>query len=108
MRTLYAGMSCRAEIATEIGAKGIKLPIEAVHEENNKFYVWLLNKDNSVTKQWVEIGLSSDIEQAIESGLAENDKVILGPARAVSKFKEGDSVSVKVDEEGQNNVSDNT
>ena len=107
-RTLYAGMSCRAEIATQIGNEAIKVPIESVHEGDNTHFVWLLNNDNSVSKKTVELGVSSDIEQAIDTGLRENDKVVVGPARAVSKLNEGDTVKVKSEVKDKDNGSDRT
>lgn len=106
VRTLYAGMSCRAEIATQIGENSIKLPIEAVHNEEDSNYVWIYNSDGSVSKKVVELGVSSDIEQAVTSGINEDDKIVVGPARAVSKLKEGDTVKEKADEKDKNDVSD--
>lgn len=105
-RTLYAGMSCRAEIATAIGKDAIKIPIEAVHSEDENHYVWVLNDDKTVTKKAVELGVSSDIEQAIESGLEEKQTVVVGPARAVSKLKEGDKVKLKTADKDGKDVSD--
>jgi HlyD family secretion protein len=105
-RTLYAGMSCRAEIATAIGNDAIKLPIEAVQDKDGGHYVWLLNEDLTVTKQTIELGVSSDIEQAIESGISEQQKVVIGPARAISKLKEGEKVKLNDDEKGVKDVSD--
>lgn len=107
-RTLYAGMSCRAEIATAIGKDAIKIPIEAVHSEDENHYVWVLNDDKTVTKKTVELGVSSDIEQAIESGVEEKQTVVVGPARAVSKLKEGDKVKLKTADKDAKDVSDRT
>ena len=52
------------------------------------------------------MGVSSDIAQAIESGISEQQKVVIGPARAISKLKEGEKVKLKDDEKGVKDVSD--
>jgi len=96
-RQLYAGMSCRAEIATSIAENGLKLPIEAIQKEEDKTFVWRLNSDNTVSKVIVSVGISSDIEQAITEGLSKGDNVVIGPARPISKLQEGDVVSLKND-----------
>ncbi len=108
-RTLYAGMSCRAEIATQIGEDNIKLPIEAVHEDekSKEHYVWVVGGENKVSKRVVKLGVASDIEQAILSGVALNENIVIGPARAVSKLSDGDIIRTKrQDEEGAENVGD--
>ena len=94
-RQLYAGMSCRAEIATSRGENILKLPIEAIQSDEDEKFVWVVNNDNTVSKKIVELGISSDIEQAISSGVSEQDVVVLGPARPVSKLKEGDEITRK-------------
>lgn len=96
-RQLYAGMSCRAEIATSIAENGLKRPIEAIQKEDDKTFVWRLNSDNTVSKIAVTVGISSDIEQAITDGLNEGDKIVIGPARPVSLLTEGDVVKLKSD-----------
>ena len=96
-RQLYAGMSCRAEIATSIAENGLKLPMEAIQKEEGKTFVWRLNSDNTVSKVIVSVGISSDIEQAITEGLSKGDNVVIGPARPISKLQEGDVVSLKND-----------
>lgn len=93
-RPLYAGMSCRAEIATQVGKDTLKLPIEAIQTEDDHYYVWLVDGNNQVSKQTVEVGVSSDIEQAVLSGLKDGERVVKGPARALSKLKEGDEITV--------------
>ncbi len=94
-RQLYAGMSCRAEIATSIAENGLKLPIEAIQKEDDSYFVWKLNADNTVTKTTVTVGISSDIEQALTSGVAKGDRIVIGPTRPLSSLKEGDTVAVK-------------
>ena len=98
-RQLYAGMSCRAEIASFIAEDTLKLPIEAIQKEDEKHFVWVVDNNNSVSKKFIEVGISSDVEQAIKSGLTEQDKVVIGPARPVSKLKAGDIISQAKDDD---------
>ena len=111
------GMSCRAEIFTKIKQGTIAVPIEAIvfedgddessdvdtEQESDSIsvrvsdnisstsHVFLLI-DGKAVKRDVELGISNDRLQEITSGLAVDDKVVIGPARALSKLKEGDSV----------------
>tara|TARA_B110001452_G_scaffold7284_1_gene6536 strand:- start:1490 stop:2722 length:1233 start_codon:yes stop_codon:yes gene_type:complete len=111
------GMSCRAEIFTKIKQDTIAIPIEAIVFEDEEDESSDLNSeqdsqgitigvagnidssshvfvfvDGKVVKRNVELGISNDRLQEITSGLAVDDKVVIGPARALSKLKEGDSV----------------
>ena len=112
------GMSCRAEIFTKIKQDTIAVPIEAIVFEDEADESSALNSeqdsegvtvraaadnlnatshvfvliDGKVSKRNVELGISNDRLQEITSGLAVDDKVVIGPARALSKLKEGDSV----------------
>ena len=111
------GMSCRAEIFTKIKQGTIAVPIEAIvfedgddessdvdtEQESDSIsvrvsdnisstsHVFLLI-DGKAVKRDVELGLSNDRLQEITSGLAVDETVVIGPARALSKLKEGDSV----------------
>lgn len=107
-RTLYAGMSCRAEIATQIGEGQVKVPVEAVQEQDREHFVWVLNEDNTPVKRMVELGVSSDIEQGITQGLSEGQTIVVGPARAMKKLKEGSAVKLKFSEKGQVDDRDRT
>lgn len=111
------GMSCRAEIFTKIKGDTIAVPIEAIvfedgddessdvdteqdsdsmsvrvaNNTSSASYVFLLI-DGKAVKRDVELGISNDRLQEITSGLAVDETVVVGPARALSKLKEGDSV----------------
>ncbi|MFQ3352772.1 MAG: HlyD family secretion protein [Porticoccaceae bacterium] len=111
------GMSCRAEIFTKIKQGTIAVPIEAIvfedgddessdvdtEQESDSIsvrvsdnisstsHVFLLI-DGKAVKRDVELGISNDRLQEITSGLAVDETVVIGPARALSKLKEGDSV----------------
>jgi HlyD family secretion protein len=111
------GMSCRAEIFTEIKNDTIAVPIEAVvfedidetdkqsdteqepgkitigasNESDTSSYVFIL-VDGKAVKKPVELGISNDSVQEVISGLSLEDEVIIGPARVLSKLSDGDSV----------------
>ncbi|TWX56241.1 efflux RND transporter periplasmic adaptor subunit [Colwellia hornerae] len=105
------GMSCRAEIYTQSKSKTIAVPSESVifaTQENNVQeddeddddlladnvdHVFVL-VDGKAVKQNVELGISNDRLQEITSGLKVGDKVIIGPARALGKLKDAQSVKV--------------
>ena len=111
------GMSCRAEIFTKIKQGTIAVPIEAIvfedgddessdvdtEQDSDSMSVRVANNissashvflliDGKAVKRDVELGISNDRLQEITSGLAVDETVVIGPARALSKLKEGDSV----------------
>ena len=111
------GTSCRAEIFTKIKGDTIAVPIEAIvfedssdessdvdtEQDSNSIsigvsgnqsstsHVFLLI-DGKAVKRDVELGISNDRLQEITSGLAVDETVVIGPARVLSKLKEGESV----------------
>jgi len=106
------GMSCRAEIFTQSKTKTIAVPSESVifaKQERNKAeddsdnegdspeenvdHVFVLI-DGKAVKRTVELGISNDRLQEITSGIKVGDKVITGPARALGKLKDAQSVKV--------------
>jgi HlyD family secretion protein len=101
------GMSCRAEIYTQSKNKTIAVPSESVifakqekHKEDdeestedNFDHVFVL-VDGKAVKRSVELGISNDRLQEITSGIKIGDKVITGPARALGKLKDAQSVKV--------------
>jgi len=105
------GMSCRAEIYTQSKSKTIAVPSESVifakqekhnqdDEDNddeliadNFDHVFVLVNGKAV-KRSVELGISNDRLQEISSGIEIGDKVITGPARALGKLKDAQSVKV--------------
>ncbi len=73
---LVSGMSVQIEIITQIIKNTLFVPVEAVFEENDKFFVYM--KDGSkVKKVNVKIGASNDTYVQILDGLKEKDVVYL-------------------------------
>ncbi len=95
--SLRSGMSARADIFLGDGGSSLAVPVEAVvveEDEDKKVtrYVWV-NRDGVARKVVVETGLSDDRWEAITSGLAKDDQVITGPARALRVLRDGQPVS---------------
>jgi len=101
------GMSCRAEIFTKIKGDTIAVPIEAIvfedgddessdvdtEQDSDSISVRVANNtssashvflliDGKAVKRDVELGISNDRLQEITSGLAVDETVVVGPARA--------------------------
>ncbi len=93
-QTIYPGMSCRAEILVDQSPSSFMVPIAAVKHDSEGQFVWLA-KHNRATKRSVTLGLASDIEQIVESGITEGDIVIVGPSRLLSTMTAGVNIEVK-------------
>ncbi|WJG11194.1 efflux RND transporter periplasmic adaptor subunit [Aliiglaciecola sp. LCG003] len=91
---LFPGMSCRAEIVTSTSNPSLSVPISAVRKENEDYFVWVID-DDTVKKQTVTVGMATDTQQSITSGLQLLDVVVTGPSRLFSQFKDGIGVKQK-------------
>ncbi|GAA5138181.1 efflux RND transporter periplasmic adaptor subunit [Thalassotalea piscium] len=103
------GMSCRAEIFTQTKDKTLAVPSESIvflkPEKNKgdndseskdfdeKSYVYIVN-DDKAKKVEVKLGISNDRYQEVLSGIKTGDKVITGPARALSKLKDSSLIKI--------------
>ena len=93
-------MSCRAEVFTRGEQEKIAIPINAIRtEEDNdanivKSYVFRV-KDNKAEKVFVELGISDDDFQEVNSGIVENDLIVIGPDKLLRHLKDGESVTVE-------------
>ncbi|GLT19355.1 hemolysin secretion protein D [Vibrio zhanjiangensis] len=94
------GMAVEVTTDYEIGMNrhgGVLIPIEAVFNadgddvaRDNKF-VWLMNKDNTVTKQKIRVGKVTKKDLQVISGLDINQQVVVA---GISRLKEGMKVEV--------------
>ncbi len=105
--TIRPGMSVRADIYTSSSEETLAVPVQAVlydeetDEEANEddaektrseqTYVFVM-EDGKAKRKDVEIGISSDSDQEIKSGLNEGDIVISGPFRVLRNLADGDAV----------------
>ncbi len=69
-------MSVQIEVVSQILNNVIFIPIEAVQEQEGKFFVYRNNNGVPETVD-VTLGLSNDSFVEITSGLSENDEVYL-------------------------------
>lgn len=94
---LRSGMSARAIIFLGDGRKQLSVPVEAVVTETPeknvvKRFVWV-DDGGKARKRAITTGLSDDRWEAIDSGIAVNDRVITGPAKTIRRLRDGDSVT---------------
>ncbi len=96
---LRPGMSCRAEIFTDLREDILAAPIQAViieedlNEDETSYYAFRLDGDQ-VRRVDVEIGISDDTWQEITGGLAAGDSIVIGPYRVLRNLEDGDRVVV--------------
>jgi HlyD family secretion protein len=103
-------MSVRADIYTQSSEQTLAVPVQAVlydedtdeedknREEQEQTYVFVMEEGKAVRKD-VEIGISSDSDQEITSGLKEGEFVISGPFRVLRNMIDGDEVEEAEDSE---------
>ncbi len=95
---LRPGMSCRAEILTHDGNEELAVPIEAIVADKTDVGIprnaVFVVRGGSVHLSPVVTGPSDDAYQHILSGLAEGDRVVRGPGRALRGLRDGDAVRV--------------
>ncbi len=105
---IRTGMSVRADIYTQTSEETLAVPVQAVlydeetDEENEgkkeQTYVFVMENGKAVRKD-VEVGISSDSDQEIKSGLEQNELVIFGPFRVLRHLKDGEEVEEAKDSE---------
>ncbi len=111
---IRTGMSVRADIYTQSSAETLAVPVQAVlfdeEAEDGEggaetAYVFVMQGDKAVRKD-VEVGLSSDSDQEIISGLDEGETVITGPFRVLRHLVDGEDVeqTEETDEDDDNDV----
>lgn len=98
---LRPGMSCRAEIFTDIKEGILAVPIQAVLVEEDRsvsqtLYHVFVNDDGEARQVEVAIGLSDDAYQEITDGLSKGDEVIIGPDRVLRNLEDGSNVTALV------------
>lgn len=103
-----SGMSARTDIYTQSAEETLAVPIQAVRydediadeasEVEDQAFVMLF-QDGAAVRRDVEVGLSSDSDQEVLSGLEEGDRVIVGPYRVLRTLDDGDPVRETTDED---------
>ena len=98
---IRTGMSVRADIYTQSSEATLAVPVQAVlydedtgeDDEGKKeqTYVFVMEDGKAVRKD-VEVGISSDSDQEIKSGLEQDELVISGPFRVLRHLNDGEEV----------------
>lgn len=94
---LRPGMTCRAEIFTEVQSGIAAVPIQAILVDENparnrsEYHVFVL-RDGQARRVPVEVGLSDDTYQEISGEIEIGEQIIIGPDRALRDLAEGDRV----------------
>lgn len=92
---LRPGMNVKAEIITSEKSDVLTIPIQASgkRELDNELVetVFVVEKGKARLTE-ITAGISSDKATEVTSGLSENDTIITGPYRVLSKLKDGQSV----------------
>lgn len=98
---IRTGMSVRADIYTQTSEETLAVPVQSVlydedTDEDDKgkkeqTYVFVMEDGKAVRKD-VEVGISSDSDQEIKSGLEQDELVISGPFRVLRHLNDGEEV----------------
>ncbi len=98
---IRTGMSVRADIYTQTSEETLAVPVQSVlydedtdeDDEGKKeqTYVFVMEDGKAVRKD-VEVGISSDSDQEIKSGLEQDELVISGPFRVLRHLSDGEEV----------------
>ena len=89
---IKAGFEADAEIVLDGKTSVLAIGFDAIKEEKaaGKKYVYVVNKDNKVSKKYIKTGLDTDYDVEITDGLKEGDKCVLNPPQ---NLNEGDIVT---------------
>jgi HlyD family secretion protein len=85
---LMPGMACTAHFVLYSKKEAIAVPSKAVHEEDDKYFVYVVPKNGKEEKREVTPGRADDEQTEIISGLREGDEIRLerpGPKEAGKK-----------------------
>lgn len=101
------GMSVRADIYTQTSEETLAVPVQTIQYDESDIpdendvaeteeltFVFVV-EDGTAQRRDVEIGISSDSDQQILSGLTQGEQVITGPFRVFRNLSDGDEVEEK-------------
>ncbi|MBQ7774346.1 MAG: biotin/lipoyl-binding protein [Lachnospiraceae bacterium] len=74
---IEVGTTGTMKFVTDQREQVLTVPLEAVHEADGKWYVYVLGADNMREVKWIETGLLGDKLAEVVSGLTEGEKVIV-------------------------------
>ena len=82
---IESGMFAKAKLWTDVYSDAITIPLDAVTENNNEKYVFIVKDDGTVEKRFVTTGKSVDSEVQILSGIEEGETVVVEGMRVLSE-----------------------
>ena len=88
---LKPGATITATIFYKESKNVTKLPYSSVINENGKYYVFVVGKDNKVSKREVKVGLNDDSYYEVASGISIGEKVI---TVADERLKDGQKIKI--------------
>jgi hypothetical protein len=83
---IRTGMTAEVRIFVESLDDALQVPVQAVHDHNGRLFC-LVQKGSGWETREVVIGSSNEKHVTIESGLAENERVVLNPRRHADKLE---------------------
>lgn len=93
---LIPGSQVSVEIVTQQRQDVVVLPIELIQRDGSEPYVWVRDRENTLKKQSIELGLEGVVQVEIKSGLDPGDSVVVPPPEP--PLEPGMSVIVSEDE----------
>lgn len=105
---LKPGATITATIFYKESKNVAKLPYSSVINESGKFYVFVVGKDNKVSKREIKVGMNDDSYYAVETGISVGEKVITVADEALKdgqKIKIADPNKPKKNTAGKGNKS---
>lgn len=87
-----AGFEAETEIVLDEKKSVLAIGFDAVKDEKaaGKKYVYIVSKDNKISKKYIKTGLDAEYDVEVTEGLKEGDKCIVNPPQ---NLKEGDIVT---------------
>lgn len=105
---LRPGMNVKTDIITDEKSDVLTIPIQASGkrkiDDKLKETVFIVQDDKAILTE-ITVGVSSDTEVEIISGIEEGDTVIIGPYRVLSKLKDGQKVKFEIKDEDESDPS---
>lgn len=92
---LIAGVIANAKIKAETAENVFAVPSGAIVQDGEKYKIYILNEDNTISSIPVEIGLETDLESEITGEITEGMKFVINPDET---FEEGMTVIPNEDE----------
>ena len=79
-------MTAQVSIIVNSAKQVLIVPSTALGEKNaqGQYKVLVLGKDNKTTEKWVDIGLNTNVNAEVKSGLNEGDQVVVSQSTATS------------------------